>query len=191
MKKVLLSFVSMVLLTNINCQEKFTDPRDGNIYKTITIEGKIWISENLRYKALQGAYFFDNDPNNIPVYGVLYEWKTATKACPSGWHLPSGSEFQMLVNNFDRSETWDKKAPGPSAFGIQLAGMQDYEGIFAEIGESGYYWTSTEYDINNAEYFSYLLINKMQVIDISRKADVADIHGSEKSNKYSVRCVKN
>ena len=52
--------------------------------------------------------------------------------------------------------------------------MQDYEGIFSEMDESGYYWTSTEYDKNNAEYFSYLMINGMRVIDISRKEDIAE-----------------
>jgi hypothetical protein len=58
------------------------------------------------------------------------------------------------------------------------------------MDESGYYWTSTEYDKNNAEYFSYLLIDGMPVIDISRKEDISDIHGTEKSNKYSVRCIR-
>ena len=51
--------------------------------------------------------------------------------------------------------------------------------------------TSTEYDKNNAEYFSYLIIDDVPVIDISRKEDIADIHGTEKSNRYSVRCIKN
>ena len=59
--------------------------------------------------------------------------------------------------------------------------MQDYEGTFSEMDESGYYWTSTEYDKNNAEYFSYLLINEIPVIDISRQEDIADIHGTEKT----------
>jgi hypothetical protein len=29
----------------------------------------------------------------------------------------------------------------------------------------------------------------MKVIDISRKADIEDVHGSEKLNRYSVRFV--
>jgi hypothetical protein len=49
---------------------------------------------------------------------------------------------------------------------------------------------STEYDKTNAEYFSYLLIGDKPVRDISRKEDIADIHGTEKTNKYSVRCIK-
>jgi hypothetical protein len=30
----------------------------------------------------------------------------------------------------------------------------------------------------------------MKVVDISRKEDVGEISGTEKMNKYSVRCVK-
>jgi len=150
-----------------------------------------WMAENLRFKAAAGAHLFDNNSDNLPGYGILYEWKTAVRACPSGWHLPSGHEFQKLANYFDHGDTWRKVSSDPSSFAIQLGGMQDYEGTFSEMDESAYYWTSTEYDKFNAEYFSYLLINKMPVIDNSRKADIEEIPGTEKVNKYSVRCVRN
>jgi hypothetical protein len=110
MKKVLSLFILFSLFTGLLAQEKFTDKRDGNVYHTITISGVTWIAENLKYKPKSGAFYFDNDFNNIPGYGVLYEWGTA----------------------------------------IQLGGMQDYEGTFSEMDESGYYWTSTEYDKTNA-----------------------------------------
>jgi uncharacterized protein (TIGR02145 family) len=192
MKKILLVLVVSILFLNISAQNKFTDPRDGNVYRTITIENRTWMAENLKFKAEgSGAFYFDNNPNNGADYGVLYDWKMATKACPDGWHLPSGSEFRSLINNFERDDAWGKTKSGPVSFEIQLAGMQDYEGTFTEMDESGYYWTSTEYDPDNAEFFSYLIINDKPVIDISRAEDMADIHGAEKSNKYSVRCVKN
>jgi uncharacterized protein (TIGR02145 family) len=191
MKKILLLLTLSLLFINLSGQAKFTDPRDKNVYKTITVQGVTWMVENLRYKSPQGALNFDNDTNNIPIYGVLYDWKTAQKACPVGWHLPSGNEFHTLVNYNDQKDAWRKKASDPSSFSIQLGGMQDYEGTFSEVDQSGYYWTSTEYDKDNAEYFSYMLIIETPVIDISRKDDIDDIHGTEKSNKYSVRCVKN
>lgn len=171
-------------------QDKFIDKRDGNVYRTINVEGKTWMAENLRFKTKEGSYFFDNDSNNVAVYGALYDWKTAMNVCPTGWHLPSGPEFQTLANFVEQKDTWGKNVLDPSSFGVQLGGMQDYEGTFSEMDESCYYWTSTEYDKNNSEYFSYLIINEMPVIDISRKEDIADIHGTEKANKYSVRCVK-
>ncbi len=191
MKKILsINFFLLIFICSSG-QDKLIDSRDGNVYRTISIAGITWMAENLKFKATNGAFYFDNDTNNILVYGILYEWKAAKSACPTGWHLPSGTEYQTLVNHFEQNDTWGKIASEPSSFGIQLGGMQDYEGTFSEMDESGYYWTSTEYDKNSAEYFSYLIIDDDPVIDISRKEDIADIHGTEKSNRYSVRCIKN
>jgi uncharacterized protein (TIGR02145 family) len=191
MKGVFLIIFFSSQIINLSGQGKFTDPRDSNVYKTLTISNVTWMVENLKFQATEGAYFFDNDPRNKSSYGVLYDWKTATEVCPDGWHLPTGAEFQTLVNYFDQKEDWKNKISDTTSFEIQLAGMQDYEGTFTEIGESGYYWTSTEYDKENAEYFSYMVVIDTPVIDISRKDDVADINGTEKINKYSVRCIKN
>jgi uncharacterized protein (TIGR02145 family) len=190
MKRNLFVLFFLVIFSTLYGQDNFTDKRDGNVYRTINVEGKTWMAENLRFKAKGVSYFFDNDSNNVAIYGVLYEWKTAMNVCPAGWHLPSGAEFLALTNYIEQKDTWGKNVLDPSSFGVQLGGMQDYEGTFSEMDESCYYWTSTEYDKNNSEYFSYLMINEMPVIDISRKEDIADIHGTEKSNKYSVRCVK-
>jgi len=190
MKKILPAFLLLIIHVNLTGQAKFTDKRDGNVYLTMSVSGVIWMAENLRYKANSGAFYFDNDSNNNNGYGILYEWKTAKNSCPGGWHLPSGNEFQALINYFDHRVTSQKIDTDSSSFVIQLGGMQDYEGIFSEMDESAYYWTSTEYDVTNAEYFSYILIDDKPVIDISRKADIADIPGTEKANKYSVRCLK-
>ena len=170
MKHTIIAVILCTLFISMHGQISITDRRDGNVYHTLSINGVTWMTENLKYKAKEGAFFFDNDSNNMPGYGILYDWKAATTACPVGWHLPSGSDT--------------------SSFGVQLGGLQDYEGTFSEMEESCYYWTSTEYDRNNSEYFSYILMNDIPVIDVSRQEDFADIHGTEKSNKYSVRCVK-
>lgn len=188
MKRFLSLIVFSSIILSLSGQEKFADPRDGNVYSTININGSTWMRENLRYTGIEGTFSFDDDNRNLPLYGALYEWKAARNACPAGWHLPSGEEFLTLSNHYERRDSWGK---GPSgAFNIQLGGLQDYEGIFSEVDESAYYWTSTEYDEHNAEYFSYMIIREKKVIDISRKDDISDIRGSEKTNRYSVRCVK-
>lgn len=191
MRFILLTITTLLIFPCLYGQDKFIDSRDGNVYRTITLHGITWMVENLKFEASPGAHLFDNNSGNLPEYGLLYEWKAAINACPAGWHLPSGPEFQELANVYEHKDSWRKVSADPSSFNIQLGGMQDYEGTFSEIDESGYYWTSTEYDYANAEYFSYLVINKMPVIDISRKEDVEDIPGTEKGNKYSVRCVRN
>ncbi|HLN20701.1 MAG TPA: FISUMP domain-containing protein [Bacteroidales bacterium] len=189
MKVSAATFLFLIFSLTSSGQNMFTDPRDGNVYRSAEILGKTWMCENLRYTGLPGTNFFDDDRNNMQAYGALYDWQTANKACPEGWRLPSGAEFRNLVDHFGYDDSWGR---GPSeSFNIQLGGQQDYQGIFSEVDEGGYYWTSTEYDADNAEYFSYLLIINKKVIDVSRKDDMADVPGSEKSNRYSVRCVKN
>ncbi len=192
MKKVFAVLFVSALVMNLLAQNKFTDPRDGNTYRIISAGNTIWMAENLKYEVTgESVYSFDNNSDNVAAYGLLYDWETALKACPDGWHLPSGSEFRSLMDQSEINDNRGKPGSGPATFKVQLAGMQDYEGTFSEMDESAYYWTSTEYSKNEAEYFSYLLINDKPVIDLSRKEDMPDIHGAEKTNKYSVRCVKN
>jgi len=192
MKKIIVLLAVAFFCMNLSAQDKFTDSRDGNTYRTITVAGVTWMAGNLKY-IVPGSEknYFDNDPNNAHSYGVLYDWKTAMKACPDGWRLPTGEEFRTLAGNFEADEAWSRKGSGPVSFDIMLGGMQDHEGTFTEMDESAYFWTATEYNENEAEYFSYIVLNSHPVVDVSRETDAQDIHGSEKVNKYSVRCVKN
>jgi uncharacterized protein (TIGR02145 family) len=190
MKKAFLPLLFSAMLLNLSGQEKFTDPRDGNTYTIATINKITWMGENLKYKTKEGAYYLDNGSTKKPGYGNLYDWKTAMTVCPDGWRLPTGVEFQTLVNRFTQKVEWESPASDTTSFGIQLDGMQDYEGTFTEMDESAYFWTSTEYDKDNAEYFSYMVVIKTPVVDVSRKDDIADIHGAEKANRYSVRCIR-
>ena len=190
MKRLLLILILASVLLPLSAQGKFRDRRDGHVYTTVTIQGVIWLAENLKFKAPQGSSYFERDSVNSGKYGMLYDWKTAMKACPEGWHLPSGEDYQLLISYNDQKDSYaDSKAKSDS-FGIQLGGMQDFEGTFTEMDEGAYFWTSTEYDKDNAQYASYVIISDNPVADVSRKEDISDMHGTEKSNKYSVRCIK-
>lgn len=96
----------------------FTDPRDGNVYHTVTIGTQVWMVENLRYlPSLSGSAtssieipcyyvynYLGNDvieakaTYNYKTYGVLYNWPAAKLAAPPGWHLPTDGEWTQLVN---------------------------------------------------------------------------------------------
>lgn len=99
---------------------------DGNRYRTLKLNGKRWMAENLRttrYADGQpvsrgdvmsadttGAYYFDYGQNRdtIRKYGLLYNWMAAMRdtsttqthvqgVCPNGWHLPDDAEWKKLI----------------------------------------------------------------------------------------------
>ena len=108
--------------------------------------------------------------------------------CPTGWHLPSKSEWEALftvVSTFGgdnlKSQTgWSRNANGTTdRFGFTAlpAGLRYFLGNFSG-GESAYFWCSTEYGIYNA--YSMNLGNSSNV----------NLSSEPMNNALSVRCVK-
>jgi len=103
----------------------FTDNRDGKAYKTVKINDRIWMAQNLNLGTMINAstggkygdgyqrdsaraekYCYKNDEAYCEIYGGLYQWdkamgfvtlEGATGICPSGWHLPTDAEWHELA----------------------------------------------------------------------------------------------
>ena len=158
----------------------------GIEYKTVTIDGKTWMAENL---ALQTAnsFCYDNDTDNCVKYGRLYMWDAAMKACPEGWHLPTFTEFNDLLHyvvwdvsgKVLKSESgWD----GTDGVGFNAlpAGYMSTPSSYYYLDTRAFFWTQTVRD--DLPYC-------IKMITGQNKADI-NVQCSKEVG-YSVRCVKN
>jgi uncharacterized protein (TIGR02145 family) len=155
---------------------------------------KAW--ENLT----SGAWcYYNNDSTLGKIYGKLYNWYAVNDSrglAPSDWHIPSDSEWIKLdyylfdedlkVSGGKMKETgtthWQSPNTGAtnsSGFSGLPGGWRHYSTSFSGLGKLGIWWTSSNYDTDNA--FNYYLI-----YDDDRLLGVPDY----KYGGYSVRCVK-
>lgn len=73
-------------------------------YAAVTIGNQVWMAENLD-RDIEGSVCYDHNPENCEEFGRLYDFKTAIKACPAGWHLPDSSEMEDLFITADKMLT--------------------------------------------------------------------------------------
>jgi uncharacterized protein (TIGR02145 family) len=176
-------------------ENKFFDDRDQKVYNTVTIDKKIWMSENLRYSPPHGSYFCSgNQEIGCTTYGYLYDWETAKKVCPSGWHLPSEEEWKELVrfcggsdeallklkspppkwSGSEEKEIGFKALPSGFIFKSNSNSATEPSKIsIREFGQKGYWWSSSD-----GIYF-YIHQNLIGTMVIS-----TDMY-------FAVRCIKN
>jgi len=135
----------------------FKDDRDGTTYKYVVIGKQTWMAENSNYE-VKDSKCIDNVPANCDKYGRLYYWDMAEKACPSGWHLPSDAEWQILVDfaggeniageKLKAKRGWEdyegKSGNGTDNFGFAAlpGGYGYFDGSFRGYGSIGFWWGS-------------------------------------------------
>lgn len=171
------------------------DTRDGKVYQTVIIGKQTWMAENLAYQPSSGNYWvYYDEPANLEKYGYLYDWETAKKVCPKGWHLPSDEEWQVLTDYLGGNEIaggkmkstgteyWKEPNEGAvnsSGFSGLPGGLRNYGGMFYLVGYNGYWWTSTELNTKLAldRYLDHNLVMIYRFF-------------SNKENGQSCRCLK-
>jgi uncharacterized protein (TIGR02145 family) len=172
----------------------FKDSRDGKTYKTVAVGRNTWMAENLNYDA-KGSACYKNSADSCAKYGRLYDWKTASQACPAGWRLPTDEEWSALetVEGWKTAGTRLKSSSGWERSGKTPVGSDSYgftalpggnSGFGSDIefrksGEIGYWWSATEVDATSAW---------RRTIDKSVEKVYRAYY--DKRDKYSVRCVQ-
>jgi len=180
----------------------YCDMRDGQIYKITTIGTQVWFAENLNYNAT-GSKCYNNLESFCDRDGRLYNWATAMNnsasstavpsgvrgICPEGWHLPSEAEWNVMTTYIGGYATEGKKLKATSGWNDNGNGTDEYDfsalpggnsnGGFYDIGESGVWWSTSEYSSSNA-------YSRHMGYDI----DYATWSTSYKSILYSIRCLQ-
>lgn len=148
MKKIsIITIVLIVAVNSFNAQTDGTlnDSRDGKIYKTIEIEDQIWMAENMAFKTENGCLSYDYDIQNVSKYGYLYSLATAKNVCPSGWHLPSREEFELLIENLGGEDN--------AAYNLKSTKGWIYEGKNYGVNSSGFNALQTGIHYNDDDSF--------------------------------------
>ncbi len=163
-----------------------TDPRDEKKYKTVKIGEQTWMAENLNYE-VNGSHCFENVSENCDKYGRFYTWDAAMTACPTGWHLPSESEWQMLLHDVGGEKQAGKMLKstsndwicGGSGVGLDAFGFSAVPTTGNMKDGKTDFWSSTEY-MDNFAYELFLYCD----------FDEASLVFNEKKRELSVRCIK-
>ena len=170
-----------------------TDSRDGKVYEIIRIGIQWWMAENLNFDSGSGCWIYEDDPGHADLFGRLYDWQTASEACPEGWHLPDDGEWAALIDFLGGENVAGGKLKstgtvlwsGPNAgatnesrFNALPGGDRDAFGNYYAPGQSANFWTSTAY--GGDAVFRQLLYDSPGV---TRGV-------SQKESGLSVRCIK-
>jgi len=159
---------------------------------------------------------------NYTSYGVLYNWPAAMNsaasstsnpsgvqgACPSGWHLPSDSEWTQLsdylinngfgyegsgddisksmaatsgwnISSYPGDIGYDQATNNSSGFTALPGGLRSNNGSFDSLGRSGIWWSSSEGSSSSA-WYRYLTYSRGYV----------HRYYERKESGFSVRCLK-
>lgn len=194
-----------VLGNNTPADSTFTDSRDGKVYSFRHIGSQVWMTQNLNFLT-SGSWCYDNNLTNCDVYGRLYDWNTALTVAPPGWHLPSQTEWQTLLDYLGGAQlevVGDKMkeagyahwqyyyyndnrngvATNSSGFTALPGGWHnDSNGLFYAIGQEGCFWSSTSLWPESA----WACIMQKHTPTVS----TLDYYGEWKGTGYSIRCIR-
>lgn len=140
---------------------------DGNSYRTVAVGSQVWLGENLRATRTPDGtpvttFSPNSEPRHVALFGRLYGWDAARRACPSGWHLPSDGEWSALETHLGADagkllrdpEFWPREEASAAAarpgFLARPAGYSNDQGFETYFGTRAIFWTATAQDAHFA-----------------------------------------
>ena len=177
--------------------DTLTDSRDGQKYRTVKIDGRTWMAQNLNFKTDNSRCFGDSE-GRCQIYGRLYDWNSAMSACPAGWRLPASEDWGALEQAAGGKKVAAKRLKSQFGWGKWLDSGTDVFGFSALPGGfrnsngrytsmpyrstevMGYWWTATTDPADGKAYF-----RRMQSANAYTHA-----YRLEKVCGMSVRCVR-
>jgi uncharacterized protein (TIGR02145 family) len=167
-----------------------------NSYPEKEYNGQIWMTENLKNvfdtNGIRIMYFIpNNDSSKIEAYGLLYDYETACKVCPKGWHLPTENEWEQIIdfigkksaNEMKDSLFWDTKElnlNNKSGFSVRPAGYGNSGEFDNFFGTHAIFWSSTR-------VYSHFV--KCFVLNMT--SDSFRCAPQHLTYAFSIRCVRN
>lgn len=193
---------------------------DGNIYNTIQIGTQTWMTENLKvthyrdgtpiplvpdsisWMYINDGYYayYNNDTNNIAKYGLIYNWYAAFNShniAPTGWHIPSDAEWDILINyvggemiaggklkekDTTHWETPNTGATDENGFRALPGGYYSYQAKFLNIRTRGDWWT--------VPIDSSMVSPKTFMLEYDQAYICWAFWGLDRQTGVSIRCVK-
>ncbi len=170
---------------------------DGNSYPVIRLGSQFWMGKNLKVAhSADGedilSYCFLNDSQNCNQYGRLYAWENAMRTketgsgqgiCPTGWHLPTDDEWNVLADFIGGPDLAGKKLREDSTLAFFAKCGGNYlpgQNIFSYLDEQAYFWTATQYSQHTAWMRNIGYRNR----NLNRST-------VPKEYCFSIRCIKN
>jgi len=173
-----------------NCNDK----------ETVTIGSQVWQKCNSKVVPSKGAYgCLCNKSENCDKHGRLYDWEAAAYACPSGFHLPTAEEWDILVDyaggkdvageKLKAKNFWEEEREGHNGtddFGFTALPSGFYthalDGAFTSVGSEAEWWTATEDNSNT----SWALVKSIT----GEYSSIGNATYDKTVTLHSVRCIK-
>ena len=184
---------------------EFLDDRiagQEQIYETVTIAGKEWFTENLRYQP--GDVGITNEDSEFTEQlGVYYTWYEVNSPdrsiCPDGWRVPTVQDYQDLVAVAGSSQTAGRRLKSQGTWfngggtdelcfsAVANGYYTSWNQEFVLVGAQANFWTADKFGLNSAHSVTlYRDNNEVKLNFDNQRPSAYDV----KAFGHACRCVR-